>query len=337
MMKLLLVLAGVIAAGQAVSMFDLVAEEWNLFKLQHKKHYPTDTEEKFRMKIFMENKKKIAKHNAKYIKGKVSFKLGVNSRSDMLPHEIIQVMNGFNKSLTPSNGVKHVGSFYVAPVNVEFPKTVDWRKHGAVTPVKDQGACGSCWAFSATGSLEGQHYRKTGRLVSLSEQNLIDCSSDAGNNGCNGGMMDNAFAYVKSNKGVDTEKSYPYEAMDDDCRYDAKYSGATDTGFVDISEGDEDALKRAVATKGPISVAIDASHDSFHQYSEGVYYEPDCSSEQLDHGVLVVGYGTSDEGDDYWLVKNSWGPSWGMDGYIKMARNKDNNCGIATTASFPLV
>lgn len=149
--------------------------------------------------------------------------------------------------------------------------------------------------------------------------------------------MDNAFKYIKNNGGIDTEKAYPYRAEDEKCRYTPKNKGATDKGFVDIDSGDEDKLKAAVATIGPVSIAIDASHETFQLYAGGVYYEPQCSSDQLDHGVLIVGYGTDEQGQDYWLVKNSWGASWGDQGYIKMARNKDNNCGVATQASYPLV
>lgn len=148
--------------------------------------------------------------------------------------------------------------------------------------------------------------------------------------------MDNAFRYVKGNGGIDTESSYPYEGVDSYCRYNPSYSGGTVTGLVDIPAGSEEELQKAVATVGPISVAIDAGHISFQFYSEGIYYEPSCSPENLDHGVLAIGYGT-EAGGDYWLVKNSWGTSWGENGYIKMTRNRNNNCGIATMASYPLV
>lgn len=339
-MKVLLVfLVGVIAAARAVSFFELVHEEWKSFKATHNKLYGDDTEEKFRMKIFMENKHKIAKHNQQYEQGKVPFKLALNKFADLLLHEFSS-LNGYNKTLTRSVGAPRMeeGVTFMSPANVELPETVDWRKKGAVTPVKDQGHCGSCWSFSATGALEGQHFRKTGVLVSLSEQNLVDCSAVYGNNGCNGGLMDNAFKYIKDNGGIDTEKSYPYEAKDDTCRYNATNLGATDKGFVDIDQGSEQKMKEALATIGPVSVAIDASHQSFQFYSDGVYYEPECDSENLDHGVLVVGYGTDEKsGSDYWLVKNSWGSSWGDKGYVKMARNRENHCGIASSSSYPLV
>lgn len=293
------------------------------------------------MKIFTDNKLKIAKHNQLYELGQVSYKLKLNKYSDLLHHEFVATLNGFNRTALKYDGSESVKIdepiTFISPANVEIPKQVDWRTKGAVTPVKDQGHCGSCWSFSATGALEGQHFRKTGVLVSLSEQNLIDCSGKYNNNGCNGGLMDNAFQYIKDNGGIDTEKAYPYDALDESCRYTPDASGATDKGFVDIPSGDELKLKQALATIGPVSVAIDASHQSFQFYSEGVYVEPECSAENLDHGVLAVGYGTDEKGQDYWLVKNSWGTTWGDKGYVKMARNMENQCGIATQSSYPLV
>ncbi|KAF5282972.1 hypothetical protein FQA39_LY04843 [Lamprigera yunnana] len=281
----------------------------NIDKVIHRKQYGSDMEEKFRMKIYMDNVRKIELHNQKYANKLVKYKLAVNKFADLLHHEFVHIVNGFNRTNRLNdvpNKFESESITFIPPANVELPKNVDWREKGAVTPVKDQGHCGSCWSFSATGALEGQHFRKSGKMVSLSEQNLVDCSGKFGNNGCNGGLMDNAFKYIKYNHGIDTEKSYPYEALDDKCRFNPKNVGATDRGFVDIESGNEENLKAAVATVGPISVAIDAGHESFQFYAEGVYEEPQCSPYNLDHGVLAVGYGTSPEGDDYWIVKNSW-------------------------------
>lgn len=223
---------------------------------------------------------------------------------------------------------------YVSSVDAAAPSSVDWRTKGAVTPIKNQGQCGSCWAFSAVGSTEGVHFQSTKNLVSLSEQNLVDCSSAQGNQGCNGGLMDQAFTYIISNKGIDTEASYPYTAQTGpSCEYKAANVGATLSSYKDIPAGNEKDLAASIVGR-PTSVAIDASHASFQMYKTGVYYEPACSETQLDHGVLAVGYGAS--GKDYYIVKNSWGTSWGQEGYIWMSRNRNNNCGIASAASYPI-
>jgi len=260
--------------------------------------------------------------------------LGMNKYADLTTVEFVKMMNGYNATRAASRSQGH--NVHTVNPNVKLPDTVDWRTQGYVTPIKDQGQCGSCWAFSSTGSLEGQHFKATGKLVSLSEQNLVDCSGKQGNMGCNGGLMDQAFTYIKENNGIDTEDSYAYEARDGDCRFKAATVGATDTGFTDIKSKDESSLQDAVANVGPISVAIDASHASFQLYKTGIYNELFCSQTRLDHGVLAVGYGT-DSGKDYWLVKNSWGVGWGDSGYIKMSRNHRNQCGIATAASYPTV
>lgn len=323
-----------IGLTNALSLLNLAQDEWELFKMTHKKSYGNEIEERFRMKIYLENRQKIAKHNKD--SDQHGYTLAMNHFGDLLPHEFTSKMNGYRRELRNTTLHELVAVSYLSPLNVQVPDSIDWREKGAVTPVKDQGQCGSCWSFSATGALEGQHFRKTGKLTSLSEQNLIDCSTKYGNEGCNGGLMDNAFQYIKENHGIDTEKTYPYEAEDDTCRYKPMDKGADDKGYVDIPQGDEEKMKEAVATIGPVSVAIDASHESFQFYSKGVYIEKKCSSEDLDHGVLVVGYGT-ENGKDYWLVKNSWATTWGDGGYIKMARNHKNQCGIASSASYPLV
>ncbi|KAM4540423.1 cathepsin L.1 [Fundulus diaphanus] len=334
-MKFLLAVAAVLAVAScaSISLEDL---EFHAWKLKFGRSYGSPSEEAKRKEIWLSNRKLVLVHNILADEGIKSYRLGMTYFADMENEEYKRLISqgclgSFNASL-PRGG----STFLRMPEGNDLPNTVDWRDKGYVTDIKDQKQCGSCWAFSATGSLEGQTFRKTGKLVSLSEQQLVDCSGDYGNMGCMGGLMDYAFKYIQANGGIDTEDSYPYEAEDGQCRFNPNNVGATCTGYVDVKEGDEDALKEAVATIGPVSVAIDASHSSFQLYESGVYDEPDCSSSELDHGVLAVGYG-SDNGQDYWLVKNSWGVGWGHKGYIMMTRNKHNQCGIATAASYPLV
>ena len=295
------------------------------------KSYESDDEELRRNTIWQSNKKFIETHNAN--KDEIGFELGMNEFGDLENHEIVAIFNGYMHKLK-SNSSRN--TFTYNP-NIEPAASVDWREKGAVTGVKNQGQCGSCWSFSTTGSLEGQHFLKNGELVSLSEQNLVDCSTSFGNHGCKGGLMDNAFRYIKANGGIDTEASYPYQAHDEVCRFKESNVGATDDGYVDIPRGDEKALTQAIQTVGPISIAIDASKSTFHYYKKGVYYDRTCSSSRLDHGVLAVGYGTEELFKEYYIVKNSWGPIWGMEGYVLMSRNRENNCGIATQASYPKV
>lgn len=217
----------------------------------------------------------------------------------------------------------------------EAPDSKDWRKEGAVTPVKDQLKCASCWAFSAVGALEGQFFLKNGLLESLSEQQLVDCSRRFANNGCNTGYMTNAFIYTK-NDGIRTEDEYPYEAKDNKCR--TSPNDMKNKRLKTIPKGDEGKLKEAVGTIGPIAVGLDGSHDKFMFYSEGVYLNSDCNPERISHAVVAIGYDTDEKtGLDYWIIKNSYGTSWGDGGYGKLARNKNNHCGISNLASYPIV
>jgi len=291
---------------------------------EHNKMYAAD-EFLSRYDIFRENMDYVRDWNAQGS----STVLGLNIMADISNAEYRNIFLG----------TRIDASAVIAEVFVPtgpLASTIDWRTKNAVTPIKDQGQCGSCWSFSATGSAEAVHFLDTGKLVSLSEQNLMDCSGSYGNQGCNGGLMNSAFQYIIANKGIDTEASYPYQTKQGTCRFTTANIGATLTGFKNVAAKSESALLAALNTQ-PVSVAIDASQNSFQLYKSGVYYETKCSSSNLDHGVLAIGYGTDDAtGSDYWLVKNSWGTSWGMSGFINMARNKNNNCGIATQASYPL-
>jgi len=297
--------------------------QFEAWKVEHGKSY-SFIEHDRRFAIFKDNLDFIYTHNA----GSNGFKVAMNRFGDLTAKEFAAQFNGVNITRTPGLTTK--------AVNPDVPDTWDWRTKGAVTGVKDQGQCGSCWSFSATGSTEGSWFLAKGQLVSLSEQNLVDCSTPEGNQGCNGGLMDSAFDYIIKNKGIDTESSYPYTATGpNSCKFKAGDVAATISSYYDVTSGDENDLLNSVY-KTPTSVAIDASRSSFQFYKSGVYYEAKCSSSQLDHGVLAVGFGT-DGGAAYYLVKNSWGSSWGDNGYIKMSRNRNNNCGIATAASYPTI
>eukprot|EP01100_Stratorugosa_tubuloviscum_P012556 TRINITY_DN59_c0_g1_i1.p1 TRINITY_DN59_c0_g1~~TRINITY_DN59_c0_g1_i1.p1 ORF type:complete len:344 (-),score=184.15 TRINITY_DN59_c0_g1_i1:123-1154(-) len=262
------------------------------------------------------------------------FTIGINKFADRTEQEVKQMLNGYISGPRNETQIEQQQESIVTAL----PTTVDWRQKGAVTAVKDQGQCGSCWSFSTTGSIEGQlGVANPSSMVGLSEQELVDCSKN-GNLGCNGGNVNNAFKWIETNK-IESESAYPYVSgktkTAGTCDKDkaGRTPVATITSYVSVARS-ESSLQQASATIGPISVAIDASHRSFQTYTGGVYYEPACSSTNLDHAVLVVGYGTM-SGQDYWLVKNSWGTSWGVQGYIYMARNRNNNCGIATDASYP--
>jgi len=275
--------------------------------------------------------------NAQFAAGNITFQVALNSFADMTNEEFRFKMMGYLNDASTAFGSPNRSPYLVTATP---PDTQDWRQTNPnpVTAVKNQGQCGSCWAFSTTGSTEGATSLAQSKVaVGLSEQNLMDCSKRQGNLGCSGGLMDQAFEYIISNGGIDTEASYPYTAKNGKvCKYSARNKGASISSYKDIIKGSESDLQNAVGLIGPVSIAIDASHNSFQFYSSGVYNEPRCSSTQLDHGVLAVGYGV-DNGTDYWLVKNSWGTDWGMQGYIEMSRNANNQCGVATAASYPIV
>uniref|UniRef100_A0A7M4FRV8 Cathepsin H n=1 Tax=Crocodylus porosus TaxID=8502 RepID=A0A7M4FRV8_CROPO len=216
------------------------------------------------------------------------------------------------------------------------PSAIDWRKKGNyVTPVKNQGSCGSCWTFSTTGCLESAIAIKTGKLLMLSEQQLVDCAQNFNNHGCSGGLPSQAFEYILYNKGLMGEDTYPYRAENGTCKFQPDKAIAFVKEVVNITLYDEQGMMEAVGTHNPVSFAFQVTED-FMQYSKGVYTNPHCEKtpDKVNHAVLAVGYGV-ENGMPYWIVKNSWGTYWGMDGYFHIERGK-NMCGLADCASYPI-
>jgi len=301
------------------------------FMTQYDKKYTSDT---FfpRYNVFKANLDFIEEHNnANY-----SYTVAMNAFGDLTAKEFAASRNGAkyidNSYLRSLNTPRHT---HRNPAN---PPAVDWRSVSAVTPVKDQGQCGSCWAFSSTGSIEGVWAIAGKGLVSLSEQQLVDCSSAQGNAGCNGGWYDNSYQYVISNKGITGESDYPYTAADGTCAASGKPTRATISSYTDVAQNSDSSLENAVAVN-PTSVAIEADQSSFQFYSGGIYSDASCGV-SLDHAVLVVGYNAQGSAK-YWIVKNSWSSSWGLAGYIYMARGTTNNgqgvCGINSSPAYPIV
>jgi len=327
-MKAFIALALIVSVS-AIPLQELDSE-WIAFKNQFRSNgFGGEVEEAERRQIFESNYAYIKAHNAEADNGVHTFRLGVNQFADMTNEE-------YRKQLTLRLNPSLLNvTFAEIPVG-SLADTVDWRTKNVVTHVKNQGQCGSCFAFSAVDSIESQYAIATGKLVELAPQQIVDCIHTGGDVCETGGDTAEAIQLVIKEGGIEKESDYKYHARMGTCQFTKSKKAVSVTGVHTLQTGSESALQSAVSSVGPVSVAIDASQQSFQHYDSGVYVEKACKKdlEGLDHAVLAVGYGTED-GEDYWLIKNSWGTIFGENGYIKMARNKNNQCGVATYGVYP--
>ncbi|XP_075477876.1 cysteine protease RD19A-like [Primulina tabacum] len=305
-----------------------------IFKRRFNKAYRTQEEHDYRFSVFRANLHRARRHQ----KLDPSAVHGVTQFSDLTSREFRSQLLGVNRRLRlPSDAHKAE----ILPTN-DLPTDLDWRDHGAVSPVKNQGSCGSCWSFSTTGAIEGANFLATGKLESLSEQQLVDCDhecdpeeKDSCDSGCNGGLMNSAFEYTLKAGGLMREKDYPYTGTDRGaCKFDKTQIAAKVANFSVVSL-DEDQIAANLVKHGPLAVAINAVY--MQTYMRGVSCPYICSK-QLDHGVLLVGYGQSGyapirmKEKQYWIIKNSWGENWGENGYYKICRGR-NICGVDSMVS----
>ncbi|XP_037079550.1 procathepsin L-like [Pollicipes pollicipes] len=308
---------------------DLQDPAWIHFKSKYGKTYSSLEEEARRLAIFRRNSRLIAEHNA----GDSSFRMGVNHLADLSSTEYRALLN---KRVLPAPRADEPGD---ASAGRRGPTGIskDWRAEGAVTFVRDTGSCDASWAFAATGAVESAWYLAGHTLVSLSEQQLLDCSHQYGNNGCDGGLAKQAFEYVTSAGGLEAETDYPYRNQTDyRCRLNDTATSANISNWMLTTRGSEAELEYVVFHIGPVACAMDASHKSFQLYSHGVYSDLKCSTTRLTLSLLIVGYGV-ENGVPFWLMKNAWGYGWGEQGYIKLQKGHGNMCGIASDCSYPVV
>jgi len=312
-------------------------ETFAAFKQRYHKSYRNPDEEQHRAGVYEQNLKFIRKFNEE----SSSFSVAMNHFGDLTSDEFAAFYTGVDNEFaalytgvdkSPRSSLEQTDIFsYISPIDP--PVSVDWRNNSIITPVKNQGRCNCSWAIASSGALEGVYALTTGVLQGLSAQQLIDC--DPWNHGCADGIIEKTYLYL-FNTGLELETDYPFTASQGSCKLKGPPSNYTIKMYVSVNPGEEYTLMVAVANFGPVAATIDASQPSFQFYESGVYYDRSCSREILTQGVLIVGYGTETD-NDYWIVRNSWGTSWGMEGYMHLARNRRNMCGISTRASYPIL
>ena len=320
--------------------------EWHQFKHNFNRTFETKHEEEKREKIFCKTLQTIARHNVDFQHDKVSFMMGINKFADMTFKEFHDLYAPDFLSVKVSDDVHEKAARPVELIMTTLsseevdnvPKNFDWCDRGAVTKAKDQGTCGSCYAFAAIGALESRWYIETGNLTEFSVQEIIDCTASYLNENCQGGIVSQVIAYV-TNHGINLATDYPYEGKFGNCskkknKINFKLKGYGIAIANDNSDSDDKVLKSTLVTQGPLAIFLNIDHESFMRYASGVYFEPKCGN-RTTHASLLVGY--ENEGDQaFWIVKNSFGSQWGEDGFIKIARNKGNDCAVRKFGVFPV-
>eukprot|EP00099_Drosophila_melanogaster_P012866 NP_001287191.1 uncharacterized protein Dmel_CG11459, isoform B [Drosophila melanogaster] len=306
--------------------------EWDQYKAKYNKQYRN--RDKYHRALYEQRVLAVESHNQLYLQGKVAFKMGLNKFSDTDQRILFNYRSSIPAPLeTSTNALTETVNYKRYD---QITEGIDWRQYGYISPVGDQGTeCLSCWAFSTSGVLEAHMAKKYGNLVPLSPKHLVDCVPYP-NNGCSGGWVSVAFNYTRDH-GIATKESYPYEPVSGECLWKSDRSAGTLSGYVTLGNYDERELAEVVYNIGPVAVSIDHLHEEFDQYSGGVLSIPACRSKRQDltHSVLLVGFGTHRKWGDYWIIKNSYGTDWGESGYLKLARNANNMCGVASLPQYP--
>ncbi|XP_015600148.1 cathepsin L1 [Cephus cinctus] len=322
-------LRNVHGTGLPPEISEKLSDYWHRYKSMFNKTY-TGTMESIRRMAWEENLLKIYEHNLLAAAGHYTYTLRDNPYADMTTRQYIREM----VKLIPSRRRRLSDDQMVSAVLHDprrIPRYLDWRERGFRTEEENQKDCGSCYAYSIAGSIQGQIYKKTGMLIPLSEQQLVDCSISTGNLGCSGGSLRNTLRYLEKAKGLMAQTNYPYKAEQGQCRFQEDMSVVNITSWAILPSRDERALEVAVATIGPIATSINASPKTFQLYHKGVYDDVACSSDVVNHAMLIVGYTPTE-----WILKNWWGDGWGENGYMRLAKNK-NRCGVSNYAAYAKV
>ncbi|XP_042198116.1 procathepsin L-like [Callorhinchus milii] len=311
-------------------------DPWETWKNLFGKRYNTQDEEYLRLNIWLQNAMKVINHNVDFKLGKASFSLALNHLTDLTDEEFVNMYLGIRPSEEEIEDEETVLAEEEVENKTQLPRSIDWRNTDRVTHVKSQKRCGACYAFSALGAIEGQLTKNGLPLTSLSEQQIVDCAKGFTAYGCSGGRPSGAFKYIKK-YGIMSQKNYPYKAKKGKCTYNKDLIVTKIKSFKQVKPKTEKALANAVATIGPISVLVTSNTNNFRHYKNGILYDTECTPRKpVDHGMLLVGFG-EENGQKYWILKNSWGKRWGKNGYVYLARDRGNHCKIASAATYPVL